>query len=60
MKQPRSFVSKVLVLVGVLLVLMALVVTGFAHLWNAGAAPIGADLRKRGGKQARHRPDVRK
>jgi hypothetical protein len=30
--------------------------------WREGwqATPIGADLRKRGGKQARHRPDVRK
>lgn len=39
MKQPRSFVAKFLVPPGILLVLVALAITGSARLWPAGAAP---------------------
>ncbi|HLH63420.1 MAG TPA: PQQ-binding-like beta-propeller repeat protein [Ktedonobacteraceae bacterium] len=41
MKKPLSSLSKILAPVSILLVMLALVMTGFTHLWPAGAAPAG-------------------
>ncbi len=44
MKRPLVSISKVLAPVGILLVMLALIVTGFAHLWAAGAAPAAGNI----------------